>query len=240
MRSNIPLLVLAGGFGSRLKGVVNNVPKPLAPVCGRPFLYYVLEDWIESGVQRFIFLLHYQANLVDEFLQEYFETKSELCLSYTCLVEPHPLGTGGAVRFAIRDLNFPSEVLVCNADTWLPGGVRYLLKEQADCIAAVKVDSVGRYGSLQSNKGFVSSFSEKSDSQSSGLINAGIYRLATQHFLHREVGEVFSLEEHILTPLASLNKLRFKECGSVFVDIGIPSDYFKFCEWVERGLVNEV
>ena len=63
------LLVLAGGFGTRLKSVVSSVPKPLAPIMGRPFLNFQMENWTSQGITDYIFLLHYEAKKIIDFIE---------------------------------------------------------------------------------------------------------------------------------------------------------------------------
>ena len=61
-----PMIVLAGGFGTRLKPILNDIPKPLAPILNKPFIIYLLENWIDQGVTKFIFLLHYKSKIISE------------------------------------------------------------------------------------------------------------------------------------------------------------------------------
>ena len=58
------VIILAGGFGTRLKSAVSSVPKPLAPVMGKPFLSFQMENWTSQGITEFIFLLHYEAKKI--------------------------------------------------------------------------------------------------------------------------------------------------------------------------------
>ena len=117
------LLVLAGGFGTRLRSVVSEVPKPLAPVRHKPFLYYLVEQWMAQGVRSFTFLLHHEAERIEYFLdsekREGILTGCEL----RTLTEPQPLGTGGAVAFAVRQFALEGSFLIANADTWLGSGI---------------------------------------------------------------------------------------------------------------------
>ncbi len=95
MNGDIELLVLAGGFGTRLRSAVPEVPKPLAPVADQPFLFYLVESWLAQGVTKLIFLLHHKAKNIEDFLQE---LKARGLLKHCevqTLTEPEPLGTGG-------------------------------------------------------------------------------------------------------------------------------------------------
>jgi D-glycero-alpha-D-manno-heptose 1-phosphate guanylyltransferase len=92
------ILVLAGGVGSRLKSVVSDVPKALAPIGGVPFLHLQLEAWIEQGAKSFVFLLGYRADLILAFLHKYESTLLNGC-EVRYVIETTPLNTGGAVAF---------------------------------------------------------------------------------------------------------------------------------------------
>ena len=230
-----PLLVLAGGFGTRLKDVLNGRPKPLAPVSGRPFLAFLLDDWVASGVKRFVFLLHYKAHQIEEFVCNYFLSLEDQQISYVCLVEPAPMGTGGAIRFATTKVCFPDELLVVNADTWLPGGVRLLLHAKANCLAAVNVDNAARFGGLDVEGDLVVGFHEKDAKAKGCLINGGAYRLKTDLFTHSALPLNFSIETEIFTRLADEKMLSVIEASKEFIDIGVPEDYEKFKRWVAGG-----
>lgn len=235
-----PLLVLAGGFGTRLKDVLNGEPKPLAPISGKPFLEFLLDDWVECGVKRFVFLLHYKADQIEDFVCNYFASLRDSDMSFVCLIEPAPMGTGGAVRFATTKLSFPNEILIVNADTWLPGGLRLLLDARANCIAGVRVDNSARFGGLDVEADLVVGFREKDPMAAQCLINGGAYRLRTNLFTQSALPSKFSIETEIFTSLASERALRVIEAGDGFIDIGIPEDYAKFKVWVAGGRNGEI
>ncbi|MEE2875571.1 MAG: sugar phosphate nucleotidyltransferase [Chloroflexota bacterium] len=230
-----PLLVLAGGFGTRLQGVLGGKPKALAPVRGRPFLAFLLDDWVASGVKRFVFILHYKADQIEEFVCHYFSSSKNSDVTFVCLIEPAPMGTGGAIRFATTQVCFPDEILVVNADTWLPGGVRLLLRAQANCIASVSVDNAARFGGLDIEGDLVVGFREKDATASRCLINGGAYRLRRDLFTGSALPLNFSIETEILARLASERILNVIEASEGFIDIGVPEDYEKFKRWVARG-----
>ena len=160
----INLLVLAGGFGTRLRSVVSEVPKPLAPVIGRPFLHYLIEGWVKQGVTHLTFLLHHQADLIETFLEL---QKSDGLLKgceVRTLLEPQPLGTGGAIAYAVQQLHMTGSFLVTNADTWLGSGIGQISEASVPAMAIVRVGNSERYGSVEVRQGRVISFEEKQDS----------------------------------------------------------------------------
>jgi NDP-sugar pyrophosphorylase family protein len=228
------MLVLAGGFGTRLKSVVNDVPKPLAPIGDIPFLYLQIENWIKQGVSSFVFLLHHQADLVIKFLQE--EREGLLKGSEVAwVVEQTPKDTGGAIACAVRELQLDGTFLVTNADTWLGDGVEHLFKSATPAMAVIHQDNVSRYGQVHfDSKGKISGFTEKGASLEPGWINAGLCHLDANLFSDWD-GLAFSLERSAFAALARKGNITAVPLQTDFIDIGIPDDYFRFCRWVEKG-----
>ena len=228
------MLVLAGGFGTRLRGVVVGVPKPLAPVGAMPFLHYQVEHWISQGVRSFVFLLHHQADLVNHFVDVRLGSMLAKC-AVESITEPVPLDTGGAVAYAVRRLGLEGEFLVTNADTWLGSGVRELGSAGADVMAVVKQADVSRYGQVDIDAaGFVRDFREKKSCRGAGWINAGMCMLRAEHFRAWD-GRRLSLEKDVFPKLLGAHLLRAVPLESDFIDIGVPEDYLRFCRWQEGG-----
>lgn len=146
------LLVLAGGFGVRLRSTIPNVPKPLAPVNGRPFLSYLVQNWVRQGITSFTFLLHHQAPLIEAFLAE--EQHSGLFKEcrVRVVLEPRPLNTGGAIAHAVRKLGIKKSFLVANADTWLECGLEAIARAGSPALGVVRVSDCNRYGAVPSEK----------------------------------------------------------------------------------------
>jgi D-glycero-alpha-D-manno-heptose 1-phosphate guanylyltransferase len=222
---NEPLYILAGGLGTRLRSVVSSVPKPLAPVHGKPFLQYLIEDWLDQGAADFVFLVHYQAELIGEFVQALFATEPFRHCRARIVVEPALLGTGGAVANAIAELGYEGTLMLVNADTWLPGALLPLANSVVPAMAVVEVDSLSRYGGVKIKDDRVTRFVEKGSS-GAGQISAGLYRLRTMDF--PQTGQAYSLERDILPNLASTGQLNAVTLDCPFIDIGIPEDYSKF------------
>jgi NDP-sugar pyrophosphorylase family protein len=228
------LLVLAGGYGSRLRRAVPLLPKALAPVGGSPFLQLQLEKWFAEGLRKFTFLLYYQADRIIDFIRLQ-ETGSLKECKFDWLIEPRPMGTGGAVAQAVRKLNLRDDFLVTNADTWLGGGIQDLIHANSPTIAVVKVSDTGRYGEvLFDSVKAVTAFTEKNDIPSAGWVNAGFYRLSASLFMDWD-GEPFSLERKLFAELVEVRGLSAVPLQSDFIDIGVPEDYYRFCQWVEAG-----
>jgi len=228
------MLILAGGLGTRLRGVVSNVPKPLAPIGTIPFLHYQIENWLAQGVQSFIFLVHHQSKVINRFIDERRGSLFTGC-TVQSIVEPHPLDTGGAVGFAVRQLGLEGQLLITNADTWLGAGVRELAITGANSLVVVQQADASRYGRVEVDEtGCVRSFLEKTDRSESGWINAGMYALGAEIFSEWN-GQRMSLEMDVFPKLLAERRLRAVPMESDFIDIGVPEDYFRFCRWQKGG-----
>jgi len=228
------LFVLSGGFGTRLKEVVPDVPKALAPIGETPFLQLQIEHWLAQGLRKFTFLLHHQAEQIISFLQEQKSVLSSRC-HIDWLIEPFPLDTGGAIAHALNKLSFIDSFLVTNADTWLGGGIKELMSSTVPSIAAVNLDNVSRYGRVYFDHDLrIFAFTEKSGHSASSWINAGLCHLSPELFkMWNE--DPFSLERDLFPKLVQEGRLTAVPLETTFIDIGIPDDYHRFCRWVAAG-----
>jgi NDP-sugar pyrophosphorylase family protein len=228
------LLVLAGGFGTRLKSAVADVPKALAPIGEVPFLEFQLENWLKQGFREFTFLLHHQADQTINFLQAQMKGKLKGC-QVDWLIEPKPLDTGGAIAHAVKEFSLNNDFLTTNADTWLGGGLRDLMQAASPAMAVVNLADVSRYGQVHFDQiNCITEFAEKTNQISAGWINAGLCYLSADLFNDWN-GEPFSLERDLFTKLVNKRHLTAVPLQTEFIDIGIPADYYRFCSWVEGG-----
>ena len=180
------------------------------------------------------FLLHHKAKYIEDYLRDLkAEGRLENCAVQT-LTEPEPLGTGGAVAYAVRQYGLSGSFLVANADTWLGAGVQPLSHESSPAMAVLPSKTTERYGGVKVHENRVVSFQEKQSSQGPRLINAGLYHLPAAIFQQRSVAP-FSLERDVFPELAATGQLRAVELKTDFIDIGIPDDYFRFCRWIDSG-----
>lgn len=217
-------IVLAGGTGTRLRDVVPDLPKPMAPVAGRPFLEILLIRLAQKGFRRVVLSVGYLAEkIVAHFGDRFFGMELVYALERT------PLGTGGAVRLALTFCE-KEHVFVFNGDTYLELEVgRVEARWQAHhrpIIVARGVPDTARFGRLEVCKGNVQSFSETPRS-GPGLINAGCYVLPLDALESFPVGHVFSLEKDYL--IAAVRRGLF-DCFVThgrFIDIGVPEEYLR-------------
>lgn len=233
------LLVLAGGFGTRLKSVVSDVPKALAQVGTVPFLHLQIENWVSQGVNSFVFLLHHQADLIIDVLKSEQNNLLKNC-NVQWVVEPKPMDTGGALAYAVEQLDISNSFLVTNADTWLGSGMKETWQTAPSAMAVMKVIDSGRYGSVEfDDNNTINAFNEKSESKGRGWINSGLSHLDAELFKNWN-HEAFSLERVTFTNLAVQGTLKAVPLESSFIDIGIPEDYFRFCNWIESGKAGDL
>lgn len=227
------LFVLAGGFGTRLRPLVSDVPKPLAPVAGRPFLMHLIDNWVAQGVKEFVFLLHHEAARFQELLNNISDYPEFSGVNFRWIVEGTPLGTGGSVLNAIKELGIKESFLIANADTWLQSGIADLSGEAPNIIASVGVPNCQRYGALKFDGDRLIAFVEKSRVQGWGYVSSGLYHLHPNVFDSFEVGSFFSIEEDVFPGLVLSGQLRSIELSTEFIDIGVPEDYLNFCKVME-------
>ena len=220
--SNIDVAILVGGLGTRLRDVVDDVPKPLAPVLGRPFLFYLLDMLALRGARSVTLCSGYMAGFVME------KTGTEwLGMPIHHSVENEPMGTAGALALA-RNYLQSERVLVLNGDTWLEPDFKAFAAAAEDsdfCIAGATVPDASRYGMLESDaSGRLFSFAEKTQAATSGTINAGMY-LITQNLLASLPVEPLSLEHQVLPGLTLEQRVKVFPTDSPFLDIGTPESF---------------
>jgi len=219
-------VVLAGGLGTRLRERVPDLPKPMAPVAGRPFLAYVLDALIRDGFTAIVLSVGYRW----EAIQAHFGSRYRGA-DITYAVEEEPLGTGGAIAhaFAEAGITGTEPALVVNGDTFLAldfATLRDWYEEVPAACAMVlrQVDDTSRYGSVSVAGGMVSGFAEKGRS-GAGLINAGVYVLQANVFARFELEGRFALEADLLQRHCAALGARAFETTAWFIDIGVPQDF---------------
>ncbi|MEA9598520.1 nucleotidyltransferase family protein [Polynucleobacter sp. AP-Sanab-80-C2] len=215
-------IVLAGGFGTRLKRVVPDLPKPMAPIAGRPFLEILLSTLARKGFSRAILSLGFMA---DKIIDHFGESYQGMELTYE--VEKLPLGTGGAIRAALTHC-IDDHAFVFNGDTYLDLEVSQLenlwLRNRRPIVVVREVLDATRFGRVEVSDGWITSFLEKGLS-GAGLINAGCYVLPRFALDAFALGVNFSFEaEYLSKNLMHTSLLGFETHGH-FIDIGIPEDF---------------
>lgn len=219
-------IILAGGLGTRLRDSVPDLPKCMAPVAGRPFLFYVINYLRSQGIEKFIFSLGYKHEVIEEYLHANFHT-----MPYQCVIEKEPLGTGGGILLALSKAT-EKDVVIANGDTIfradLPAAGLFHHQHQSECTLLLKpMMNFDRYGvvELAADK-LVNSFKEKHFYEK-GTINGGLYILNVNKFLDEEFPDKFSFEKDYLERLYKERRIYGLVQDEYFIDIGIPADFNK-------------
>ncbi|MFZ3072170.1 MAG: nucleotidyltransferase family protein [Thermodesulfobacteriota bacterium] len=219
-------VILAGGFGTRLGSIVKNVPKPMADVNGRPFLCFLLDYLLREGVSKAILSVGYK----HEAVRNYFGTGyNGLALEYA--VESEPLGTGGAIRKAMKSVD-GNDFFVLNGDSFFDASLAKLAefhrsKGGALTLALKRMENFDRYGAVIVEDAAVAGFNEKTFVRS-GYINAGVYcvnKAIGYAFEKFRYATRFSFETDFLQEKFREIKINAFICGGYFIDIGIPEDF---------------
>ena len=228
--TTIDIIVLAGGMGTRLKSVIDDIPKPMAPIGNIPFLTYLLRSMNAPFINKIIFSTGYRSEVIEQYFKEEFDG---LHLEYAR--EEEPLGTGGAIKMALSHTETET-VMVLNGDTMFNINYEALLSfhrnRGADIsIAMRKVENESRYGAMYIDEdGRVTEFAEKAYIDS-GYINGGIYLINKDLFTTLTLPEKFSLEHDLFAKhLVDLEIYGLPFDSSYFIDIGIPEDYERACK----------
>jgi D-glycero-alpha-D-manno-heptose 1-phosphate guanylyltransferase len=241
--ANAPdVVILSGGFGTRLRGVIAEIPKPMAPVGGRPFLELLLRQLKRNGFSRIVLSVGYK----EEIVREHFgDGAFGLRLAYS--VEQSPLGTGGALQQASSSIKTET-VLVMNGDSYTGADLARLAREHAgsDADATIVVIEHSRKdaGSVVLDEyGKVTAFAEKKVIAEARYLSAGIYMLKTNLVNTSAAPVKTSLEEELLPRWLASGK---SIAGFVFdgpcIDIGTPERFQEAqsaLEQVERDEILE-
>lgn len=218
-------MILAGGFGTRLRPAVADVPKPLAPVAGRPFLEIILDDLVRQGVDLVVLCVGYRHEMIHEAIGD---RHGPIRVLYS--QEDTPLGTGGAIWQALAVCT-ADDVLVMNGDSYVEADLGQLMATHRAfggpvTICTATVDDGARYGSVKIEDGRVIAFAEKGRAGPTE-INAGVYVLRKDVANSFSMPAAFSFEQAFLAAhLDTLRPVAFRTHGA-FIDIGVPADYEK-------------
>jgi D-glycero-alpha-D-manno-heptose 1-phosphate guanylyltransferase len=221
------LIVLAGGLGTRLRSIVNDVPKPMAPIQGKPFLEFLLKYWINQGVDLITLSVGYK----HEMIKNHFGNNLN-CVPIKYVIETAPLGTGGAIKhsLATADLGFQN-TLIINGDTWFEVNLDIFINDINSShypvsIALTKISDNNRYDGISlDSSGIIYQFGIQNTKET--LINGGCY-LVNPNFLSdylKNYSGKFSFEADVLVKLANEKLLYGHIQEGLFCDIGIPEDY---------------
>jgi D-glycero-alpha-D-manno-heptose 1-phosphate guanylyltransferase len=214
-------------LGTRLRPALGALPKPLAPIDGRPFLAWLLDLLAAEGVTRFILSVGYGAERIEsEIGARYRETE------VVYVREQEPLGTGGATRVALAAATH-DPVWILNGDTYVELDLEAAREAHQERGVRLSMgirwcEDCARFGRVEVEQGIARRFEEKGRSIP-GWINAGIYLMNRSLLSAYSLPERFSLETDWLVPHCSSIEPRVMEATGYFVDIGVPESYREAC-----------
>jgi D-glycero-alpha-D-manno-heptose 1-phosphate guanylyltransferase len=214
-------VILCGGLGTRLRPALTDLPKPLAPILGRPFLAYLLDQLKDAGFSHAVLSTGYKRDILSGMIGSEYNG-----LSIQYVEETSPLGTGGALKWVMGQAK-ADEYLVMNGDSYLGLPFKDYLRQPTNgyqaLLALAKVDDCARYGTVSTDEsGQVLQFIEKQGIAGPGDINAGIYRIQAGILSRFPPQEAFSLERDVFEPLSRSGHLRAIPYDAPFIDIGTP------------------
>jgi D-glycero-alpha-D-manno-heptose 1-phosphate guanylyltransferase len=218
-------IILAGGLGTRLRGVIKDIPKPMAEVGGKPFLEYLIKYLNDQGIKRVILSVGYKYEVIRDYFKESF-----LNIEMIYSVEKIPMGTGGAVKLALDYVN-SDDVFILNGDTLFLIDLKefYDLHKSKNAdfsIALKKLENPDRYGVIEIDSDFrIKNFNEKGKIKGGGFINGGIYLLKRELFSKLSLPEKFSLETDFIEKYFGDFRFFGFPFEDYFIDIGVPEDY---------------
>lgn len=233
----ISAIILAGGLGTRLRQAVPDLPKPMAPLEGRPFLEYQMDYWIAQGVRRFVLSVGYKHELIEKHFGPAYGGAE---VAYA--VEAAPLGTGGGLLLAMGAMRAAGPWLILNGDTFfdvdLAGLVNFQEARQAEItLSLFPVENNTRYTGVEIDDAQrITKLKSVSDG-SRQLINGGVYLLAETALsgLPYRPGDKASFESDILEKALEAGKRLYGySCSGKFIDIGVPEDYARAARLLKK------
>jgi len=219
-------IILAGGLGTRLQGTLDNLPKSMAPVNGKPFLEYLFNYLIDYNIEKVILSVgHKYESIQDHFQSEY----KTIQIKYA--IENEPLGTGGGIKYALKFAE-DDQVLILNGDTFFEVNLNqfyniHQVRNSDFSIALKPMKDFDRYGSVElDEQNMITAFKEKSF-QAEGCINGGIYILHKEVINELNLPDKCSFEKDFMEKYFASNNFYGFPFDGYFIDIGIPEDYEK-------------
>jgi len=218
-------IILAGGFGTRLRSVVSDRPKPMALIAGKPFLEHQIKNLKKQGIKDIILAIHYKA----EQIKSYFGNGRGIGVNITYSEEHQPLGTAGAIKNASKQIDGP--FLVLNGDTLCNVDISKLVDFHrryggfASIVSGV-VEDVSPFGEVIMDREKIIGYGEKGRF-GRGVINQGIYLFEREILDYIPPNKKISLETEVFPELVKYRKVNGYINDGYFMDIGRPETYLQ-------------
>ena len=221
-------IILAGGLGTRLNSVLSDIPKPLAPINGKPFLEYQMDYWIHQGVDHFVLSVGYLKEKIVDYFGDHYQN---IPINYA--IEDTPLDTGGGLLKALDFISFNEPTLVLNGDTYFEVDLKILRDFHVNqksiwTFSLFRTVEVDRYMGIQLEPSGKLKLMNQQIGEQETLANGGVYLINPSNIkaLGFKSGEKISLERDILKKLSDNHfDIYGIEFEGQFIDIGVPNDY---------------
>jgi D-glycero-alpha-D-manno-heptose 1-phosphate guanylyltransferase len=230
-------VILAGGLGTRLRSVLPDLPKPMAPVAGRPFVEWVVRFLARQSIRQIVLSTGYKASVVEEHFARTFLDGVEV----RCAPEPSPLGTAGGFLHAVRHSGLdPKAWLVSNGDSLAVADLEPLLASLDDpamdgAVLALWMEDASRYGSLEmDDQRHLTAFLEKRPG--AAWINAGVYLFRRSLLDRFSKKRPLSFETDVFPALLAAGaRIWVHKARGSFLDIGLPETLVQAEEFIRRN-----
>ncbi len=224
-------IVLVGGFGTRLRPLTNDVPKQMLPIVNRPMIEHVLDHLGAHGVTEVILSLGYRPDA----FQHAYPSGTYGAIKLTYAIEPEPLDTAGAIRFAARFAGVNERMIVCNGDVLTDLDIsdlvaRHVAAGALATIALHRVDDPSAFGVVPTDPdGKVQVFVEKPEpgTEPTNAINAGTYVLEPSVIDRIADGRKVSIERETFPNLVESGDLYAFVSDTYWIDTGTPANYLQ-------------
>ena len=225
------ILILVGGFGTRLSSIINDVPKPLAPIDGKPFLEYQLAEIRKYFNDSKIYLLTHH---LSDIIETYYSDNNKIKI----IREDVPLGTGGAIKNAIKilGLNNKDDLLILNGDTYMkPDLHQFINNSSYDInILCMRQEQCERSSTVLIEDNKIKEFSKQGKRKKDSYISMGCYYIKDSNFIIHNKNKNFMIEEEFIE-YSKTGEIGAYFYNDIFIDIGIPKDYEKMREYIKKN-----
>lgn len=214
-------IILAGGKGTRLRSVVADVPKPMADICGKPFLEILIDHFHAKGIKHFVLSVGYLSDIIVRHFEQKYPT---IPISFS--LEDEPLGTGGGIRLAFEHI-IGEYALIINGDSLFDVDLNKLKSFTSTDLPIIYgrlVDDVSRYGHFLYENNKIYHYVEK-QGHGPGYINGGIYALKRDTLSSFPLHQKFSIETEFFSQFSKENPATIILSEDYFIDIGLPESY---------------
>jgi mannose-1-phosphate guanylyltransferase len=236
-------LILAGGFGTRLRPLSCTRPKTLFPIVNKPLLQWIFERLAENDIEEAILAVNRQTEF---YIKQQRIPRSGLSIKYSHDPPKMPLGTGGPIKKAEKLIGHMESFMVVNGDIFTDLSYKEILENHREkkglaTIALYKVDDPSRYGVAEiAEDGRITKFIEKppKGTAPSNLINAGVYILSPTVFQYIPEGRAVSMEREVFPKLVKKGAMYGHVVRGFWIDIGKPEEYLQTNKILLDALVN--